>query len=325
MTQPIVSVIMPAFNAEATISRAVHSVLKQDYYDLELIVVNDGSTDETKKILESIEDDRIVVINQHNMGLSGARNSGVSAVKGKYITFVDSDDWIDDNHISSLVKSIQDNHADLVICGMTREHPDYKQTVSFKNSASYHNCMKNDIFLSLFEGGLINSCCNKLYRTSLILDNHFIFSGKSLVEDIEFNLMYLQKANIVNTLTICSYHYLMNNESLTSKVSEEMFDNYIAVQKQFLDALDEKDKNVANIFVYHQYLSIIMKYLHKVAFKKMSGKNVYSILNKYISNTFVKESFKSYKPKNKRESIIHNCIWMKFYHPLILYIRYKDA
>ena len=321
MTQPLVTIIMPSYNAQNTISKAIYSVVEQDYYNIELIVVNDGSTDDTEKIAKSIKDDRIVVISQKNKGLSGARNTGLSNTKGDFVTFVDSDDWVDNDFISSLLNSIFENHADLAICGMIREHPSYKQKVSFNLSESYPECLKNEKFLSFFEGGLINSCCNKLYRTELIHNNNLFFSGKTLVEDIEFNLKYLQISGIVNTVAECPYHYLMGNESLTSKVSEDMFENYITVQKQFLDALNENDKYIANRFVYYQYISIFFKYLKKVALGILEPKIVYPILNNYLKNKYIKDSFKSHTPSSFKEHIICFCITLRLYYPIIFYLK----
>lgn len=325
MKQPLVTIIMPSYNAQNTISKAIFSVLAQDYQNIELIVVNDGSTDDTEKIARNIKDNRIIILSQKNEGLSGARNTGLTYAKGDYITFVDSDDWVDKDFISSFLHSMLENNADLTICGMIREHATYKQKVSFNQSESYYDCLRNERFLSLFEGGLINSCCNKLYRTDLIHNNKLSFSGKALVEDIEFNLKYLQQSGIVNTTAKCPYHYLMGNESLTSKVSEEMFENYILVQKQFLDVLNEKDKDIANRFVYHQYISIFMRYLKRVASRSLNAKDVYPILEKYISNPLVKVSFNSHISQNYKELFIHHCIRMKLFLPIITYLRLKNA
>ena len=100
MQHPLVTIIMPAYNAEKTISRAIGSVLKQDYSNIELIVVNDGSTDNTRSVCEQFSDARIKVITQENKGLSGARNTGLSNSKGEFVTFVDSDDLVEYNFIS---------------------------------------------------------------------------------------------------------------------------------------------------------------------------------------------------------------------------------
>ena len=146
-----------------------------------------------------------------------------------------------------------------------------------------------------------------------------------MVEDIEFNLKYLQISGIVNTVAECPYHYLMGNESLTSMVSEDMFENYITVQKQFLDALNENDKYIANRFVYHQYISIIMRYLKRVASRYLTSTDVYPILRKYINHPLVRLSFKSHVSHNYKESFIHHCIRMKFFFPLIAYLRFINA
>ena len=97
----LISVIIPAYNAEKYMDRCLNSIVKQSYNNLQIIVVNDGSTDNTKKILEKFAeaDNRIVVINQKNGGVSQARNNGIYIAKGKYMCFVDSDDYIDINMI----------------------------------------------------------------------------------------------------------------------------------------------------------------------------------------------------------------------------------
>lgn len=320
---PLVSIIMPAYNAEKTITKAISSVLEQDYKCIELVVVNDGSKDKTSNICMSISDSRIRLINQNNLGLSGARNTGLNAAKGKYISFIDSDDWVDTNFISLLVENAENSQSELTICGMTREHPTYSQHISFKQSSSYNNCLDNIPFLSLFEGGLINSCCNKLYLRNLIIKNNLSFSGKALVEDIEFNIKYLQLVKQVRTIVECPYHYLMNGNSLTSLVSEDMIKNYMGIQQSFISVLKKENKKFADRFVCHQYVSIYLKYLRKVAHKKLKANDVFPILNKYTNKQLIQDAFDSYIAKNIKERVIVILLKRKFYAPIIRYFQVK--
>ena len=320
---PLVSIIMPAYNAEQTISKAISSVLRQDFKNIELIVVNDGSIDATVDTCMSFTDSRLRIINQCNLGLSEARNTGLRAAVGEYITFIDSDDWVDENFISLLVKNAQKTLSELAICGIIKEHSTYTQQISFKQASTYNNCLDNISFLSLFEGGLINSCCNKLYLRGLIIENNLFFSGKALVEDIEFNISYLQLVQQVQTIEECPYHYQMNSNSLTSLVSEDMIKNYMDIQKQLLGVLKKENRIIANRFVFHQYFSIFLKYLRKVAFKKLNAKDVFPILDNYLNEPLICNSFDNYNPETLKEKIILFFLKRKFYYPIIIYMKFK--
>lgn len=110
------SIIMPAYNVEKYIKEAIDSVLNQKTkYNYELIIVNDGATDNTKKIIQSIESDKIKYIEQKNQGLSGARNTGINNAVGKYITFMDSDDLLEDGSIEIMMDALINNKADVVV------------------------------------------------------------------------------------------------------------------------------------------------------------------------------------------------------------------
>lgn len=320
----LISVIMPAYNAEKTIAKSIQSVLLQDYRKIELIVVNDGSTDRTENICKNIKDERLIIINQDNMGLSGARNTGLTVAKGDFVSFVDSDDWIEPNYVSLLYESINTNNASMSICGMVRDFPNkLQQYISFKKTMSFSDCLNNESFLSLLEGGLINSCCNKLYRKDIININELSFSGKVLVEDIEFNLKYMRYSNIINTISDCPYHYVVVNGSLTSQISEVMFQNYIGIHTFLLENLSKDHKEYANRFVYHQYISIFFKYLSKVANGMLAKDDVYPILKKHMNNSLIRQSFNSYHPSNYKELIVFKCLQYCLFDLLVLYLKYK--
>ena len=109
----LVSIVMPAFNAEKTIVRAIDSVLKQTYPNIELLIINDGSTDNTSEIVSKYRDSRVALINQGNKGLSGARNTGLENIKGEYVTFLDSDDWCEADFVEKLISSMTEEIGSL--------------------------------------------------------------------------------------------------------------------------------------------------------------------------------------------------------------------
>ncbi len=134
-----VSIIVPIYNSEKNLDRCVNSILRQSYKNLELILINDGSTDSSLDICNNFRklNENIIVIDQKNMGVSAARNIGLRYATGDLIQFVDSDDYIDSDMTESLVNCIRENNADLVICG-------YKSI--FQDRVVLHKCRKVFIY-----------------------------------------------------------------------------------------------------------------------------------------------------------------------------------
>lgn len=135
----LVSVIVPVYNAEHFIEKCIHSILNQSYKNIELILVNDGSTDNSVKICDSFAkiDNRIKLIHQANSGPSVARNNGIYNAKGKYIQFIDADDYIEENMIETLVNEMEKG-LDIVICGYKRIFKEENKITSTKNISVVH-------------------------------------------------------------------------------------------------------------------------------------------------------------------------------------------
>ena len=112
-----ISIIIPAYNCEKTISRCIDSILRQTYRDYEIIIINDGSTDNTKDICGKYKSSNIKLINRINEGPSKARNIGIKEARGDFIVFVDSDDYLDENMLYCMIKCIKENKTDIAVCG----------------------------------------------------------------------------------------------------------------------------------------------------------------------------------------------------------------
>ena len=154
----MISVIIPIYNSEKYLSKCISSVLEQTYKDLELILVDDGSTDNSLNICNDFaeRDSRIVVVHQKNAGVSAARNNGLKNAKGDFITFVDSDDYVENDWLELLFKAITEKNAEVAVCGIKLDD---------KQKIVECNCeMKEQIILRLQECGLLYSVVNKLYR-----------------------------------------------------------------------------------------------------------------------------------------------------------------
>ena len=178
-----ISVIMPAYNCEDTIERAIKSVLNQTFKDFELIIVDDGSTDNTYKLCQSIKDERIKILHQENQGPSVARNNGLAIANGKYIMFIDSDDEYHINALELLYSKISKENCEIAVGNYIINE---KQNV-------LKGCFTNDdksAFLDfLFKNNLFNVNWNKIYVLDIIKSNKINFDKNyKLGEDTRFNL-----------------------------------------------------------------------------------------------------------------------------------------
>ena len=318
---PIISVIVPAYNAAKTIKSTILSILTQNYEDFELIIVNDGSTDNTLSICKSIIDNRVIVIDQENGGLSCARNTGIRASKGKYICFVDSDDTINSNYLNYLYSSIKDNNSDLAICGMQLSSPNNISNLCFNQAKCYEQIWDNSEFLKHFQLGLLNSACNKLYKAEIIKSNNLSFPIQSITEDISFNIEYLKLSSSVSTIKEALYIYQLQNSQLTKKVSEDMFTNYINIHVNLLEIIPYEKQIYIHQFVYHQYISIIIKYLSHINNHLLNKKDTFLLLDKYLSNSLIKKAFHYYQPTNYKDLVIHTLMRIKFYTIILFYLK----
>lgn len=206
-----ISIIIPVYNVEKYLKRCLESVVNQTYKNLEIILVNDGSTDSSLEICNDYadKDPRVLVINQDNKGLSGARNSGLEIAKGDYIGFVDSDDWIETNMFSTMIKVLKDKKVDVVECSLLTT-TDVKNTV-YRNGqliienrqSSLKRIIKNQNF----------SVCSRLHKRSSIADLRFI-EGKNS-EDVYFTINLYNKINTTAFLTHKFYNYYVADNSIT--------------------------------------------------------------------------------------------------------------
>lgn len=239
-----VSVIVPVYNAEKTIKKAVCSILNQSYADLEIILINDGSMDNSLNIcIEFAEkDNRVVVFSKNNAGVSSARNMGLEVAQGDFCCFVDSDDWIEKDYIERLVQSMKS--VDCVIAGYTKEIGD-DENYSYLTDRIYDlKNISDSQICPLFSFGFIHPCWNKLFKMTIINENQIKFDTKiHISEDSVFCINYLMKCDKISTINFASYHYCINKEgdSLSKKVYENIFGIY---EKVFLilKALLERGK-----------------------------------------------------------------------------------
>ncbi len=228
-----VSVIIPVYNSENQIEACLDSILKQTYTNIEIICINDGSLDNTQNRLEeySKKDSRIIIVNKENSGASTSRNIGIERSTGKYITFVDSDDTIEENMIEVLMNELAEKESEIVLCNFY-----YVTNNRIKNKASKRKSFINrKEFLKKFHNyytkTLINPPWNKIYIKDKI--KHNFDSSLILGEDLDFNIKYFNGIERVAIVDEYLYNYKINNIcSITSKFKSnpnEYFNMYLKI------------------------------------------------------------------------------------------------
>ena len=220
-----ISIIVPIYNAEKKLHRCIESILNQSYKNLEIILVNDGSSDNSINICEKykIKDNRIIIIDKENAGVSVARNSGLNIATGKYIQFVDSDDYINPDMCEKLIKTINKNNADVVVCGYNKITNGKIESKFIKETTVFEMYNFKNTFNEIFKGALFNVPWNKLYKREKI--NNYFKEDLSIGEDLLFNLNYFSNCNKIEIIEKCLYCYdVSQQESLTSKYNENLLE-----------------------------------------------------------------------------------------------------
>ena len=224
----MISIIIPIYNAESFIDKCLTSVVLQDMLDWECILVNDGSTDNSIDICNSwIEkDSKFRLINQVNQGVSAARNIGIEEAKGEWITFVDADDWLEPDYLSSMISHSVD--SDLVVSGQIREYGDGRTIIYKPKHTNKIHIASDDaeVFNDLNVRFLLYAPHEKLFKANIIKDNKLTFQvGCSYGEDLQFVYSYLEHIDTVSTIDKALYHYRMaDSGTLSTKFRKNQFD-----------------------------------------------------------------------------------------------------
>ena len=247
-----ISVIVPVYNAEKYIEKCIESVLNQDYKNIELILVNDGSLDNSLKIMKEFEKKNpkiIKVYTQKNQGEGAARNTGIEKATGDYFVFLDSDDWLKKDHLTNLYKKIQNN--DIVISGFERYANDY----TFQYGKIPINCGWSKFKYC--------SVAGKMYRSKFIKDNNLKYKKFKIGADCYFSINAYSKTDKV---VVCEYAGYCNYENLSSVTNVKEFNpnnsfiNVLAAIDKEID-VSNLEKNMISFF----YLKTLVLdiFLHK--------------------------------------------------------------
>ncbi len=261
------SIVIPVYNSEKYILKCVNSILNDKFSDFEVIIVNDGSIDKTKEIIESIKDNRVKLFNNDNHGVSYSRNYGLKKALGKYVMFVDSDDTLEKDSIYKMMTVIIKENADIVIGQYIQQD---KKTIKF------NELQKSDIISALvspnrnyLDSSLLGFVWGKVYLKQ-VLDNVRFDEKIHFKEDMLFNLDAYNNSNKIIIIPDKCYNYVLNENSASFK----FYSDYDLEIKYFYNILKDKAENgiINNKDLYIWGIYMYMNFLkHNLLHKESKG------------------------------------------------------
>lgn len=264
MTLPKVSVIIPIYNVEKYLSECVESVINQTLKEIEIILIDDGSTDTSPSICDKYQkkDSRIKVIHKSNGGLSNARNTGLKLAQGEYISFVDADDWIASEMLSKMYLKAKQEHSDVTICNLSIAKNKKIKPTQYWPQINEHIIYKDEIYSHLFLHP--SYVVNKIYKRTFLEKNKLYFLQGYIYEDVPFSTQVLLLTNHISYCLDNFYFYrLERDDAITAKKSTKHLD-IIYIEQQIQEILNKHNvpDNVWKNF--YQWQTEIYTWMYKL-------------------------------------------------------------
>lgn len=299
----LITVIVPVYNVAEYLPRCIDSIMKQTYAQLEIILVDDGATDNSGQICDqfALRDKRIKVIHKANGGLSDARNTGISVAKGEYIGFVDADDFIEYSMYEQLYSAIKTANAQIAVCGRWVENNGVAIEYQVDNKFEVMNNIQALQFYFLGEK-IDPSACDKLFKKSLFED--VLFPKGKIHEDIFVMHHIIEKSTVVR-IGVPLYHYVNRTDSITkSKFSEKNLE-YIEAHKDAYQKYEQdiRLKPYVQIFFWKAHIVIIDKLIIFDEIRRFNHefKSFINLIRSNIVSILLNDKFPL---KNKVKSIL---------------------
>jgi len=295
-----VSIVIPVYNVEKQFQRCMNSVMSQSYKNLEIILVNDGSTDRSGEMCDDIKqiDDRIKVIHQENKGLSGARNSGMNVVSGDYVYFLDSDDYIEIDAIKTLAERAKNSYSEIIIGNYS--------IINEKNEITKRDLFKKERFTEemwgssgekyryFFGRSYGTTAWNKLYRVDYLKRLKIKFERNDLIfaEDLLFNMkVFLNKPNI-EMVNHYSYFYYKVSGSITTTYKPNLAKRYINLLESFYNYAHviNKIKEAKDLVAFYSFTAIDNTCLNEYEYSTNKFKSIKTNLQTFSENKLIVEA-----------------------------------
>lgn len=285
---PKVTVIIPVYNSEKYIGRCLDSVLNQTYKDFEILIVNDGSKDNSQKIIDSYNEKyshKIISIEQENKGVAITRNESIKKANGKYIMFIDNDDYLDSDYIETFVKNIEADDYDIVLGGYRRPTETGKIIKKLQ--------LKNEEWSKF----MITAPWAKIYKKQYLIKNNITFLSTNLGEDVYFNLKAMLMSNKIKIIDYIGYNWFYNTKSVSNTIQKNITQLQVyELLNSIYDELNSCNLLENNKEIIEAYFIRYVVWLLSFSTKKLE----YNVISKEYDKIFewLKERFPNYK-KNK--------------------------
>lgn len=273
----MVSIIIPFYNVEKDIQRCLNSVMNQTLVDIEIICINDGSTDNSEQLVNTCKlyDRRIRIVSTSHCGPGYARNYGIQIAKGNYVFFCDADDRIENNMLENMVRNIEKSKSDIVCCDFTEEY----------GSTNVEHCLEGDsVFEMFFHEAAI---WNKLFRKDFLVKNNVCFPVAYRGEDRVFLAYCYSKDPAISYEKGFYYHWIRERgggNSLNGIVSIAELEERLSNWEQFIKILGEKYRELAlkNVFDGKQYIERECKYIPDKQERSIALHRINTFYQKYF-------------------------------------------
>lgn len=296
----LISIVIPVYNVEKYIRKCLDTVISQTYSNLEIIIVNDGSPDNSKKICEEYKnkDARIKIINQENGGLSSARNTGIDVATGEYIAFIDSDDFLDENFIKKMYDEVSVNDSDIICCDFYYIDEDNRKWIrTNKENKCYSNMEAiDDIIIGKQYTEIMT--WNKLYRLKLFIDNNIRFPLGKLNEDNFTTYKLYYYANKISLINDRLYYYLQRTNSIMNSTFNIKRLDILQVINESRNFFKDKDIDLNDKIDCYE-LAIHLNLLNKMIRDKFNDiekiklvESIYKNRKKYMANKYISTTLK---------------------------------
>lgn len=283
-TIPKISVIVPVYNTEKYLNACLDSIIDQTFKDIEIICVDDGSTDNSMAILKeySKKDERIIILKQKNGGSSTARNAGLKKANGEYIHFIDSDDFCDPDMYETLYKSAAELKPDMLIFTFKRyDHQTNEFIMTFSNRMNIpqekifsYKTFPNNIFFSTTP-----SACTKLFKNEFIKQNNLSFNPNIMTaEDAAFTYPALLTAKSIIYFDVPFYSYRVNRPFSKTSMNAHQAGSLLRAWKSIINFAKQKDLNIPEHVIYHIYSAAASSLRYNYTLAKQQNNGAYFIL-----------------------------------------------
>lgn len=285
-----ISIIIPIYNVEKYLEKCLNSIINQTYKNLEIILIDDGSTDKSSTICDEYceKDKRIKVIHKKNEGVSTARNEGLKASTGKYIIFIDPDDYVANNHIEILYKCMIDKNVDLVISNAIDVN---EEGIVLKVKE------KNDFFMDreeclkelLSEENFNHVCWGNIYKREL-LENSIFNCKYRIAEDLDFLYRYIKHIRSAYFLSENTYYYLKREDSITNSAYGEKWNDELKICNFIINETCKLDNDLHK-YAKKKYIIFNINQAYRFALNKNQIKNLKNNIKLYKNEIFNSKFF----------------------------------